>query len=188
MVLGQHIDGLSERWAFEERASDIESHRHRHHNANCLLFVGDRPCPVVRASKLLSSKPGQNPIFLHRPVAPENRPLVLHRRHHPELLAIGSVWPQLALPLGLTARTHLGDLAPPAHLLRRRLGPYVARPRPSEQTALVDHPDFLRRPRRAPMGADAVGCWRYRNVCTLGLARFRSHPRPRAVVLDVGSG
>lgn len=152
-----------------------------------MLPLGHRPRPALRSPKLLPSSPRQDPILLHRLLPPEDRHLVLHRRYHPELLVVGTLRPQLALPLELNARTSLGHRAPHPHLLRRRLGPHAVYSRPSEQTARVDPPHLCHRSRCPAMGANAMGHQRHRYLCPLRLGGFWSYPWPCVVVLALGA-
>lgn len=99
-------------------------------------------CLEQLPTKSLYPYPPKSPTNAPQPrqIPPQNRNLVSPRRPPPELLALGSLRPQLALPLVLRTRTRLVHPAPTPCLLHRHLDHRTLHPRQPLRSALLAAP------------------------------------------------
>ena len=94
--------------------------------------------------------------------------MVLRRNRNPKLLALGTLRPQLALPLVLPARPRLGHRPPRRPLLRHHLGRPPLRLRPPLPLPLVGPARLRHGPRRPALGPNALGHLQHRPLPPLG--------------------
>ena len=152
------------------------SSKSRHHlyypSPRCLNVDRRRRSPP-RPSQILPPGTWQSAILLPLHIPTQDHPLVLCRRHHPELLALRSLWTKLALPLDHSTCTRMGHRFTRYCLLHRHLDRHPHLPVQALEITLLDPPRFRHRARCTTLVPDAVGNISRRTIPPMG--RLSTH-------------